>query len=241
MLRHHNRKENYNVSYMSSLAQTRALLIQAGLREPRHARYYVGSRVILAFLGLVGVITFFGVDSFPLLVCVPALGFFVPRLFLMRIIKDRQKRIRLALSDALNLTVICVEAGLGLDTSMVCVSEGLRQAHPDLSDEIYLIHRDMRAGYSWDEALCNLSERTGNADIRELVGALTQGGPLGVVRVLRSYSNFLLRQRLAEEQAANTVRTFLMVPALVVFILIPFVFVTIGPALIQAYHSLVAK
>jgi len=64
---------------------------------------------------------------------------------------------------------------------------------------------------------------------------------LGVVRVLRSYSNFLLRQRLAEEQAANTVRTFLMVPALVVFILIPFVFVTIGPALIQAYHSLVAK
>jgi tight adherence protein C len=222
---------------MSSLAQTRALLIQAGLRESRQVSYYVASRIILPFLGLLGVITFVGVNI-PLLVCVPALGFSVPRLFLMRKIKDRQRRIRRALSDALNLTAICVEAGLGLDTSMLRVSEGLLQAHPDLSDEIYLVHCDMRAGYSWDEALCNLSQRTGNADIRELVGALTQIGPLGVVRVLRSYSHFLLRQRLAEELAA---RTLLMVPALVVFILVPFAFVTIGPALIRAYHPLVAK
>ena len=219
------------------LTQTRALLIQAGLRESRQVNYYVGSRIILAFLGLLSVITFAGVNI-PLLICMPALGFSVPRLFLMRKIKDRQKRIRLALSDALNLTSICVEAGLSLDRSMVRVSEGLLQAHPDLSDEIYLVHCDMRAGYSWDEALCNLSRRTGNADIRELVGALTQVGPLGVVRVMRSYSNF----RLAEEQAADTgIRTLLMVPALVVFILVPIVFITIGPALIRAYHSLVAK
>ena len=64
---------------------------------------------------------------------------------------------------------------------MLRVGEDLSYAHPDLSDELHLVNREIRAGYSWDEALCNLSERTGVDDIKALVNALVQAGPLGVV------------------------------------------------------------
>src|SRR5580692_10614146 len=77
----------------SDVSRTRAWLIQAGLREPRHVSYYFGARMALAAVGLLGVVVFSGVDSVPLLVCIPALGFFIPRFFLKRMIKDRQRRI----------------------------------------------------------------------------------------------------------------------------------------------------
>jgi len=130
----------------SDVSRTRAWLIQAGLREPRHASYYFGSRLLLAVLGLAGVVAFSGFDSLPLLVCVPALGFFIPRFILKRMIKDRQRRIRIALPDALDLTVICVEAGLALDQALMRVGKDLHHAHPDLSDEFHLVNLEMRAG-----------------------------------------------------------------------------------------------
>src|SRR5580692_5196883 len=176
----------------SDVSRTRGWLIQAGLREPRHVSYYFGARIMLAVLGLGGVIVFSGVGSVPLLVCVPAFGFFVPRFILKRMIKDRQRRIRIALPDALDLTVICVEAGLALDQALLRVGQDLHHAHPDLSDEFHLVNLEMRAG-----------------------------------------------KPRAEEQAAKT--TIKMVPPLVIFILVPFLFVTIGPALISAYHSLTNK
>ena len=106
----------------SDVSRTRAWLIQAGLREPRYASYYLGSRLVLGAIGVAGVVAFSGFTSMPLLVCVPALGFFIPRFFLKRMIKDRQQRIRIALPDALDLTVICVEAGLALDQALMRVS-----------------------------------------------------------------------------------------------------------------------
>src|SRR5580704_9436964 len=102
----------------SDVSRTRAWLIQAGLRESRHVTYYFGSRLLLAVLGFAGVVAFSGFNSTPLLVCVTAFGFFVPRFILKRMIKDRQQRIRIALPDALDLTVICVEAGLALDQAL---------------------------------------------------------------------------------------------------------------------------
>jgi len=105
----------------SDVSRTRKWLIQAGRRDPRHVSYYFGSRIFLAFLGLAGVIAFSGLDSVALLVCVPAFGFFIPRFILKRMIKERQRRIRIALPDALDLTVICVEAGLALDQAVMRV------------------------------------------------------------------------------------------------------------------------
>jgi tight adherence protein C len=227
----------------SDVSRTRAWLIQAGLRESRHVSYYFGSRMILAALGLAGVVVFSGVDSVPLLVCIPALGFFIPRFFLKRMIKDRQRRIRIALPDALDLTVICVEAGLALDKALMRVGKDLHHAHPDLSDEFHLVNLEMRAGKPRAEALRNLVDRTGVDDIRSLVGTLIQTDRFGtsVAQALRVHSDSLrtARRQRAEEQAAKT--TIKMVPPLVIFILVPFLFVTVGPALIQAYRSLTGK
>ncbi len=227
----------------SDVTRTRAWLIQAGLRESRHTSYYFGSRLLLAALGLAGVVVFSGFNSPPLLVCVPALGFFVPRFILKRMIKDRQQRIRIALPDALDLTVICVEAGLALDQALMRVGKDLHHAHPDLSDEFHLVNLEMRAGKPRAEALRNLVDRTGVDDIRSLVGTLIQTDRFGtsVAQALRVHSDSLrtARRQRAEEQAAKT--TIKMVPPLVLFILVPFLFVTIGPALIQAYHSLTSK
>src|SRR6202166_3147417 len=227
----------------SDVTRTRAWMIQAGLREPRHATYYFGSRLLLAGLGFAGVVAFSGFTSLSLLICVPALGFFVPRFFLKRMIKDRQQRITIALPDALDLTVICVEAGLALDQALMRVGKDLHHAHPDLSDEFHLVNLEMRAGKPRAEALRNLVDRTGVDDIKSLVGTLIQTDRFGtsVAQALRVHSDSLRteRRQRAEEQAAKT--TIKMVIPLVVFILLPFLFVTIGPALIQAYHSLVGK
>ena len=227
----------------SDVSRTRAWLIQAGLREPRHASYYFGSRLVLAFIGFVGVVAVSGFDNLFLLAGIPGLGFFIPRFFLKRMIKDRQHRIRLALPDALDLTVICVEAGLALDQAMMRVGQDLHHAHPDLSDEFHLVNLEMRAGKPRAEALRNLVDRTGVDDIRSLVGTLIQTDRFGtsIAQALRVHSDSLrtARRQRAEEQAAKT--TIKMVPPLVVFILLPFLFVTVGPALIQAYHSLVGK
>jgi len=227
----------------SDVTRTRAWLIQAGLRESRHVSYYFGSRLLLAFVGLTTVLTFSGFSSLGLLVCVPAFGFFLPRFYLKRVIKARQQRIRVALPDALDLTVICVEAGLALDQALMRVGKDLYHAHPDLSDEFHLVNLEMRAGKPRVEALRNLFERTGVDDIKSLVGTLIQTDRFGtsVAQALRVHSDSLrtARRQRAEEQAAKT--TIKMVPPLVLFILVPFLLVTIGPALIQAYHSLVNK
>ena len=227
----------------SDVTRTRAWLIQAGLRESRHVSYYFGSRLVLAFLGLAGILLSPWANSVPLLVCVTAFGFFLPRFFLKRMIKDRQRRIRIALPDALDLTVICVEAGLALDQALMRVGKDLHHAHPDLSDEFHLVNLEMRAGKPRAEALRNMVDRTGVDDIRSLVGTLIQTDRFGtsVAQALRVHSDSLrtARRQRAEEQAAKT--TIKMVPPLVIFILVPFLFVTIGPAIIQAYHSLVSK
>src|SRR6202521_4757245 len=130
----------------ADVSRTRAWLIQAGLRESRHVSYYFGARIMLAFLGLAGVVVFSGVDSVPLLVCVPAFGFFIPRFFLKRMIRDRQRRITIALPDALDLTVLCGEAGFALDQALMRVGKDLHHAHPDLSDEFHLVNLEMPAG-----------------------------------------------------------------------------------------------
>jgi tight adherence protein C len=221
--------------------KTRTWLMQAGYREPRHVTIYYGLRVLCALIGL---FVAAGIGArFELLVGIPAFGFFIPRFILKRKIKARQHRIRVGLADALDLTVICVEAGLSLDQAMSRVGEDLRHAHPDLSDEFYLVNLEMRAGKPRPEALRNLAERTGVDDLKALVGVLIQTDRFGtsVAQALRVHSDSLRteRRQRAEEQAAKT--TIKMVPALVVFVLPSMFFVTLGPAVIQLIHTLMPK
>ncbi len=223
----------------SEVSRTRAWLIQAGLREPRHLTIYVGSRVLLALLGLLIVLAV-SPSSLSLLVGIPALGFFLPRFVLKRLINKRKNRITLALPDALDLTVICVEAGLALDQAMMRVGVDLHHAHPELSDEFHLVNLEMRAGKPRADSLRNLTLRTGVDDVRALVATLIQTDRFGtsVSQALRIHSDSLRteRRQRAEEKAAKT--SIKMIIPLVIFILPSIMFVTLGPALIQLVRIL---
>src|ERR1700682_3787923 len=227
----------------TDVSQTRAWLIQAGYRDPQHATIYRGLRVLFAALSLFSVFLFTGLDSPLLLVGLTAFGFFLPRFLLKEQLQERQRRIRLRLPDALDLTVICVEAGLSLDQAMMRVGQDLSHAHPELSGEFHLFDLETRAGKPRVEALRNLAERTGVDDIRALVATLIQTDRFGtsIAQALRVHSDSLRteRRQRAEEQAAKT--TIKMVPPLVVFILPSIIFVTIGPAVIELIRELGPK
>jgi tight adherence protein C len=227
----------------SEVSRTRKWLIQAGYRDARHLTVYVGSRLVCALIGVALVVVISGVNSPLLLVGVGGLGFFMPRFALKRKIRARQQRITLGLPDALDLTVICVEAGLALDQAMMRVGQDLHHAHPELSDEFHMVNLEMRAGKPRAEALRNLVERTGVDDIRSLVGTLIQTDRFGtsVAQALRVHSDSLRteRRQRAEEQAAKT--TIKMVIPLVLFVLPSIIFVTLGPAVIQLVRTLMPQ
>jgi tight adherence protein C len=224
----------------SDVSRTRKWLIQAGYREPRHLTIYVGSRLVCAILGFAVAVAISGFNNSVLLVGLAGLGFFLPRFLLKRKIRARQLRIKLGLPDALDLTVICVEAGLALDQAMMRVGQDLHHAHAELSEELYLVNLEMRAGKPRAEALRNLVERTGVDDIRSLVGTLVQTDRFGtsVAQALRVHSDSLRteRRQRAEEQAAKT--TIKMVIPLVLFVLPSIIFVTLGPAVIAMIRTL---
>jgi tight adherence protein C len=222
----------------TDVSQTRAWLIQAGYRSPQHITIYRGLRVLFAALGFFSVFLVTGFDSPLLLLGMLAFGFFLPRFLLKKKLEERQRRIRLGLPDGLDLTVICVEAGLSLDQAMMRVGQDLSHAHPELSAEFHLFDLETRAGKPRVEALRNLAERTGVDDIRALVATLIQTDRFGtsVAQALRVHSDSLRteRRQRAEEQAAKT--TVKMIIPLVLFVMPSLIFVTVGPAVIQLMH-----
>ena len=225
------------------VSRTRRWLIQGGYRDPRHLTLYTGSRLASALFGFGLVVVASGFNSPGLMISVAAFGFFLPRFVLKRLIQNRQQRIKLALPDALDLTVICDEAGLALDQALMRVGQDLHHAHPELSEEFHLVNLEMRAGKPRAEALRNLVERTGVDDIRSLVGTLIQTDRFGtsVAQALRVHSDSLRteRRQRAEEQAAKT--TIKMVIPLVLFVLPSIIFVTLGPAVIQLIRTLMPE
>ncbi len=222
----------------SEVSKTRLWLFQAGYRSPQHVTIYRGLRVLFAALGFSSVFLFTGFSSPMLLLGMAAFGFFLPRFMLKKKMEERQRRIRLGLPDGLDLTVICVEAGLSLDQAMMRVGNDLAYAHPELSTEFHLFDLETRAGKPRVEALRNLAERTGVDDIRSLVATLIQTDRFGtsVAQALRVHSDSLRteRRQRAEEQAAKT--TVKMIIPLVLFVMPSLIFVTVGPAVIQLLH-----
>src|SRR3954454_4537389 len=188
--------------------RSRIWLIQAGFRERRHLVIYQGSRIVGAVALFLIALLLTGFESVALLAGAAALGLFLPRFILKRMIRDRQREITVGLPDALDLTVVCVEAGLPLDQALMRVGQDLKHAHPELSEEFYLAHLEMSAGKPRPEALRNLASRTGGDDIRSLVAALIQTDRFGnsMSQALRIYSDSLRteRRQRAEEQASKT-------------------------------------
>ena len=143
--------------------------------------------------------------------------------------------LRLALPDALDLLVICMEAGLGLDQALLYVGQELRIAHPELCEEFDLVNAEMHVGKTRMDALRSLATRTGVDDIQALVATLVQTDRFGtsVAQSLRIHSDDLRtkRRQRAEEMAAKT--TIKMLVPLVFFIFPALFVVILGPAVIS--------
>jgi tight adherence protein C len=162
-------------------------------------------------------------------------AYVLPGMVLARMAKKRQHRIRLGLADALDLLIVTVEAGLGLDQAIQRVSEELAFAHKDLTDELRLINLEIRAGKARAEALQNLAVRTGLDDVSSLVTMLVQTDKFGtsVAQSLRVHADTLRtkRRQRAEEAAAKTGAK--MVFPLVICIFPAIWVVTVGSAVIK--------
>jgi tight adherence protein C len=221
---------------MKEMGSLRLRLVQAGYRRDEALTIFFGVRVLFAL----ALFLFFSssiVARPNTLMALAGLGvgYVLPGMVLARLAKRRAHRIRLSLADALDLLVVSVEAGLGLDQALSRVGAELQFAYPELSEELKLINLELRAGKARAEALRNLADRTGVDDLSALVTMLIQTDKFGtsVAQSLRVYSETLRtkRRQRAEEAAAKT--GVKMVFPLVLCIFPSIWVVTIGPAAIR--------
>jgi tight adherence protein C len=224
----------------------RRQLMAAGFRSDLAVRVYYGSKIvacagllIAAFL-LRNQLTSNAVMRIVLVVGGAALGFFGPNLVLDHLITRRHQKLRLSLPDALDLMVVCMEAGLGLDQAVVNVSRELAPTHPEISEELGLVSLEMRAGKRRSEALKNLASRTGESELRKLVATLVQADRFGtsIADSLRTHSEFMrVRRRQDAEERAAKVGVKLVFP-IFFFILPSMLVVAAGPGLLQLFKHL---
>lgn len=228
------------------VSMTRRYLIAAGFRSDKAVYTLYGLKVLMCLAMLVGAYLMRGyllnVPLFQFVVIISAgvAGYFGPGLILERMVAARQERIRYSLPDALDLMVVCVEAGLGLDQAIQNVSQELHLTHKDISEEFGLVTLEMRAGKRRSEALRNLADRTGESDLRKLVAVLIQTDRFGtsMAESLRTHSDFMRIERKQQaEERANKVGVKLVFP--IFFCIMPAMFlVSGGPALIQIFKYL---
>ena len=225
-----------------AMSRWQLMAIRAGYRRPDSVLALRGMKVLTPVL-LVAFVLLSGIYSFsPFIVLLLAafLGYLIPEIWLNWRIKARQRRLRLALPDGLDLLVICVEVGLGLDQALMRVASELQIVHPELSEELQLVTAEMRVGKTRIEALRELGRRTGLDDIKSLVGMLIQTERFGtsIAQSLRIYSEDLRtkRRQRAEELSAKT--SVKMVPALVFFIFPALMAVILGPAVIMLVRQM---
>jgi tight adherence protein C len=229
-----------------ALAATREELIHAGYRSDNAALIFSGLRIV----GAMGMLAFGFVmqdhlGPNPVLRIVLTIGFggmgyIGPSFVLGKKIKARQRRLRLSLPDALDLMVIAVEAGLGMDQAINYVAKEITQVHPDLSEEFRLMGLEMRAGKRRADALNQMATRTGEPEIRKLVSVLTQTDRFGtsMAAALKTHSEHMRieRRQQAEEKAAK-IGVKLVFP-IFFFIMPSMLLVSVGPGILGIYKHL---
>jgi tight adherence protein C len=230
------------VSPNAQTPKNQLLMVRAGYRSPEAMMAVRGFKILVP-VALVAAVFFTGAYTFnPFLVfgIAAVAGYLLPDMWLTWRVSARQRLLRRALPDGLDLLVICVEAGLGLDQALLRVAQELNVAHPELSDELQLVNLEMRVGKTRLDAMRELARRTGLDDIKALVSMLIQTERFGtsVAQSLRVHSDDLRmkRRQRAEEMAAKT--TVKMVPALVFFIFPALMVVILGPAIIAIMRQL---
>jgi len=226
------------------LFETRQKLVRAGYRSQDAVPIYYALRVLSLVVGAVVITsmvpTLQGSNLIIWIAAGCAVFWMLPAGFVRRKIRLRQKEMQIALPDALDMLVICVEAGLGLNQALVRVSEEVETMSPVLSEELQIVNLEMRAGTPREDALRNLGERTDLPDLRSLATMLIQTDRFGtsIAQALRVHSDTLRtkRRQRAEEAAAKT--TIKMVPPLVFFIFPAIFVVVLGPAMLHLMNEL---
>lgn len=222
-----------------SLKPIRERLIHAGYRRENGLTIYMGSRVALALLLPVLVLVWPGtwaleqVRVLALMLLAAGIGYVAPSYWITRLTAHRQQKLTRALPDALDLMVVCVEAGLGINASLARVAKEFATTSPVLAAEFEMATLEVRAGKSTSNALRSLADRTGVSDMSSLVAMLVQTERFGtsLADTLRIHADAMRTQRLqrAEEDAAKAPLR-MMFP--MVFIFVATLIVTIGPGLI---------
>jgi tight adherence protein C len=221
-------------------------LVEAGYRGPNAVTTFLGAKVLFAAglpLLVLVVMPIIGVslgNTFIWMVVLAVLGFYLPTLWLWSKSNERKTEVTHALPDALDLMVVCVEAGLGLNAAIVKVAQEMNLASPVLASELRLVNNEMKAGINRIDALRNLAERTGVPDVKSLVAVLVQTDRLGtsVAASLRAQSDSLrIKRRQRAEEAAHKVAVKLVFP-LVLCIFPELLLILLGPGFLQIFRAL---
>ena len=221
-------------------------LIRAGYRGPSALKTYYGSKVFLAVLLPILTLVLGPGLGLPDEKRVPAValaalaGFMGPGKFLTMAGRRRQRQIRRALPNALDLMVVCVESGLGLDQAIMQTAKELRRAHPEISQEFAQVNFELKAGKRRAEALRNLADLCAVPELKKLVAVLVQADRFGtgIAQTLREHSDYMRVQarQVAEEKAAK-LGVKLIFP--IFFCILPSLFVvTVGPVFVRISREL---
>jgi len=222
-------------------------LIRAGIRNENALKILYGAKFVcgvsfpLVMALAVSTTSAESTNKIAGILAAAAAGFFLPNEYVRRMAAKRQKEIARGLANALDLLVVCVESGLGLDQAILQVSKELEHAHPEISEEFGFVNLELKAGKRRVDALRNLAERTGVDDLKKLVAVLIQADRFGtgVAQSLRAHSDFMRVQarQVAEEKAAK-LGVKLIFP--IFFCILPSLFVvTVGPVAIKIVRELV--
>ena len=225
----------------------RRRLIRAGIRNENALKVLYGAKAAMGMiLPLLTASLVMGANTDPgnkvaAMLAAVGIGFFGPNEYVRRMAAKRQHQIARGLPNALDLLVVCVESGLGLDQAILQVSKELEHAHPEISEEFGFVNLELKAGKRRVEALRNLAERTGVDDLKKLVAVLIQADRFGtgVAQSLRGHSEFMRVQtrQVAEEKAAK-LGVKLIFP--IFFCILPSLFVvTVGPIAMKIIRELV--
>lgn len=235
---------------ISGKSWIRQKLVQAGYTKPQYIKTFMGVHFI-STVGPVGFILFLMLvtrsvnptTALMLLVCFGGMGFALPLLWLIQQAGKRQDSIRKALPDFLDLLVICVEAGLGLDMAISKISKiESVQTSDFLREELVRYTKDIGFGKPRREALLDLANRTGVDDLNSIVNALVQAYEMGtgVVQTLKVQSEGLRQKRLHRaEAAANKISVKMVLPIYMFFF--PGIFIVIlGPMILYTIEQITA-
>lgn len=225
---------------------TRRDLTMAGFRSDGAVQIFYGLKVVFALVVLAfAFLAHTHVTANPVLrvvflVAGAGLGFYLPSMYLDKLVSKRHQVLRTSLPDALDMIVIAVEAGLGLDQALQYVGREIAHSHKDLSEELGMVGLEMRAGKRRSEALRNLADRTGEPELRKLVAILIQTDRFGTSmgESLRTHSDFMrMRRKQEAEEKGAKVGVKLVFP-IFIFILPSMMLVAAGPAILKLFRDL---